>query len=84
MEIEAGATGSARLRALALGALRRLINAVGDGDALAFFVPGLTSGLGKALVAAGAFARRNRQVTFKCLSCWATATTTSWLPASPA
>ena len=42
------------VRAAALGALRSLVEAVGSGDALAFFVPGLVSGLGKALAAAGA------------------------------
>ena len=52
-ETEAGSTGSAAVRAAALGALRLLVEAVGSGDALAFFVPGLVSGLGKALAAAG-------------------------------
>ena len=42
------------MRAAALGALRLLVEAVVSGDALAFFVPGLVSGLGKALAAAGA------------------------------
>lgn len=54
-EIEAGATGSASLRAAALGALHQLTEAVGSGDALAFFVPGLASGLGNALAAAGVY-----------------------------
>lgn len=52
-EVEGGSTGSAAVRAAALGALRLLVEAVGSGDALAFFVPGLVSGLGKALAAAG-------------------------------
>ena len=53
-EVEAGATGSKALRAAALWALRLLVGAVADGDALAFFVPGIVSGLSNALLAAGA------------------------------
>ena len=41
------------MRADALRCLRLLVQAVGDGDALAFFVPGLASGLGAALISAG-------------------------------
>ena len=52
--MEAGATGSKSLRAAALRALRLLVGAVADGDALAFFVPGIVSGLSNALLAAGA------------------------------
>ncbi len=52
-EVEAGATGSKALRAAALRALRLLVGAVADGDALAFFVPGIVSGLSNALLAAG-------------------------------
>ena len=52
--MEAGETGSKALRAAALRALRLLVAAVDDGDALAFFVPGIVSGLSKALLAAGA------------------------------
>lgn len=52
-EITVGQAGSGRLRAEALRCLRLLVQTVGDGDALAFFVPGLVSGLGAALHAAG-------------------------------
>ena len=55
-EVEAGSSGSKALRAAALRALRLLVLAVPDGDALAFFVPGIVSGTGKALAAAGAAA----------------------------
>ncbi len=41
------------MRADALRCLRLLVQAVGDGDALAFFIPGLVSGLGAALISAG-------------------------------
>ena len=57
-ELEAGAIGSKALRAAALRALRLLVAAVDDGDALAYFVPGIVSGLSKALLAAGAALRR--------------------------
>ena len=57
-ELEAGAIGSKALRAAALRALRLLVAAVDDGDALAYFVPGVVSGLSKALLAAGAALRR--------------------------
>lgn len=52
-EIAVGQAGSGRLRVEALRCLRLLVQTVGDGDALAFFVPGLVSGLGAALHAAG-------------------------------
>ena len=51
--MDAGSSGSKALRAAALRALRLLVLAVPDGDALAFFVPGIVSGTGKALAAAG-------------------------------
>jgi hypothetical protein len=61
--MEAGETGSKALRAAALQALRLLVVAVDDGDALAFFVPGIVSGLSKALLAAGATrAQRQRRI----------------------
>jgi TELO2-interacting protein 1 len=53
VELEAGSSGSKALRGTALLCLRRLIEVVGDGSALAFFVPGIVTGLGKALIVAG-------------------------------
>ena len=41
------------MRAAALKAFRRLLEAAGPGDALAFVVPGASTGLAKALAAAG-------------------------------
>ncbi len=52
-EVSAGQGGSKAVRAAALGALRRLIDAVGSAEALAFFLPGIVTGLGKALAAGG-------------------------------
>lgn len=52
-EVQAGLTGSKALTAAALEAIRYLIQAVHSGDALAFVVPGLASGLSKILIAAG-------------------------------
>lgn len=52
-EVQAGLTGSKALTAAALEAIRYLIKAVDSGDALAFVVPGLASGLSKILIAAG-------------------------------
>eukprot|EP00884_Botryococcus_braunii_P020254 jgi/Botrbrau1/6912/Bobra.67_3s0030.1 len=52
-EAAAGASGSKALRAAALRALRTLITIVGDGDALAFILPGVVSRLSRALVLAG-------------------------------
>lgn len=52
-EVQAGQGGSRAVRAAALAALRRLVVATGSGEALAFFVPGIVRGLGKALGAAG-------------------------------
>lgn len=52
-EVQAGLTGSKALTAAALEAIRYLIQAVDSGDALAFVVPGLASGLSKILIAAG-------------------------------
>ena len=52
-EMKAGLTGSKALSAAALRALRYLVEAVKDGDALAFVLPGLASGLAKTMVAAG-------------------------------
>jgi len=57
-EAAAGHGGSKALRATALRALRRLVGAAGrEGDALAFVLPGVASGLLRALLAAGAAAR---------------------------
>ncbi|KAK9820989.1 hypothetical protein WJX81_002818 [Elliptochloris bilobata] len=53
-EARAGHAGSKALRATALRSLRRLIAAVGDGDVLAFVLPGVASGLLRALLLAGA------------------------------
>lgn len=54
-EAAAGSQGSRAVRRQALAALECLIEVCHDyGDALAFFVPGLTTGLGKALLRAGA------------------------------
>ena len=61
-EAKAGHAGSKALRAAALRCLRRLIDAVGDGDALAFVLPGVASGLLRALLVAGALARYCRAV----------------------
>jgi hypothetical protein len=56
-EAAAGHGGSKALRATALRALRRLVGAAGrDGGALAFVLPGVASGLLRALLAAGAAA----------------------------
>lgn len=53
-EARAEHAGSKALRSTALRGLRRLIAAVGDGDALAFVLPGVASGLLRALLLAGA------------------------------
>ena len=47
------AGGSRAVRTAALRALRKLLEAAGPGDALAFVVPGVSTGLAKALTAAG-------------------------------
>ena len=52
-EVKAGLKGSKGLSAAALHALCALIQAVDDGDALAFVLPGLASSLAKILLAAG-------------------------------
>lgn len=52
-EVLAGASGSGRVRVEALRCVRLLVQAVGDGTALAYFVPGLVSGMGAALATAG-------------------------------
>ncbi|KAG7670538.1 hypothetical protein Ndes2526B_g00298 [Nannochloris sp. 'desiccata'] len=55
-ELEAGTssgTGSKIIRIEALKALKLLIQTVNDADALSFFLPGLTTGLARALLAAG-------------------------------
>lgn len=52
-EVQAGLTGSQALAATALEAIRYLSQAVNSGDALAFVVPGLASGMSKILIAAG-------------------------------
>eukprot|EP00887_Chlorella_sp_A99_P000587 scaffold17.g587.t1 len=64
-ELQLGSTGSKAVRAAALEALLALVRAVrppwaepaAAADALAFFLPGLVVGLGRALLAAGAAAR---------------------------
>lgn len=56
-EAKAGHAGSKALRSAALRCLRRLIDAVGDGDVLAFVLPGVASGLLRALLVAGALAK---------------------------
>lgn len=55
-EVQAGLTGSKALTAAALEATKHLVQGVDSGDALAFVLPGLASGLSKILIAAGAFA----------------------------
>ncbi|GAB4823772.1 hypothetical protein N2152v2_010818 [Parachlorella kessleri] len=52
-ELGPGQAGSRAVRVAALRALRCLLQAVGSAQALAFFVPGIVTGLGKALAAAG-------------------------------
>lgn len=52
-EVQKGLTGSKALSAAALRAVGLLGTAVGDGDALAFVLPGLASGLVKVMLAAG-------------------------------
>ena len=52
-EMKAGLTGSKALSAAALKAVRCLAQAVNDGDALAFVLPGLASSLAKIMIAAG-------------------------------
>ncbi len=52
-EVQAGLTGSKALSAAALKAVRCLVAAVKDGNALAFVLPGLASGLAKIMIAAG-------------------------------
>ena len=51
-EVQAGLTGSQALAAAALETIRSLSHAVNSGDALAFVLPGLASGLSKILIAA--------------------------------
>ena len=50
-EASAGALGSKLLRSSALLTLEKVIHFIGDADALAFFLPGVVSGLTKVLVA---------------------------------
>lgn len=52
-ELKEGLRGSKAIRTLSLDCLRLLLTAVGSGDALAFFLPGIATGLAKALIAAG-------------------------------
>ena len=61
-EARAKHAGSKALRATALRGLRRLIAAVGDGDALAFVLPGVASGLLRALLLAGALAHSPQKI----------------------
>ena len=51
--LQAGAVGSRAVRVSAFRALRHLLEAVHDADALAFIVPGVAGGLSKALIDAG-------------------------------
>lgn len=63
-EAAAGSQGSRAVRRQALATLERLVEAChAHGDALAFFVPGLTTGLGRALLRAGAVATTTRTHT---------------------
>ncbi|KAL3144083.1 hypothetical protein ABBQ32_003877 [Trebouxia sp. C0010 RCD-2024] len=57
-EVQAGLTGSQALAAAALETVQYLSQAVDSGDALAFVVPGLASGLSKILIAAGSSSRQ--------------------------
>ncbi|KAL0049229.1 hypothetical protein WJX82_009193 [Trebouxia sp. C0006] len=57
-EMKAGLTGSKALSAAALKAVRCLAQAVNDGDALAFVLPGLASSLAKIMIAAGGSSKR--------------------------
>ncbi|KAL0037252.1 hypothetical protein WJX79_008456 [Trebouxia sp. C0005] len=57
-EMKAGLTGSKTLSAAALKAVRCLTQAVNDGDALAFVLPGLASGLAKIMISAGGSSKR--------------------------
>lgn len=52
-EVRKGLTGNKALSAASLRAVGLLGTAVGDGDALAFVLPGLASGLVKVMLAAG-------------------------------
>jgi hypothetical protein len=52
-EVAAAGKGSKALRHAALRALQAVVGAVGPGAQLAFFLPGLASGLAKQLLAAG-------------------------------
>jgi hypothetical protein len=52
-EVAAAGKGSKALRHAALQALQAVVGAVGPGAQLAFFLPGLASGLAKQLLAAG-------------------------------
>ncbi|DBA77508.1 hypothetical protein WJX77_009976 [Trebouxia sp. C0004] len=52
-EMKAGLTGSKTLSAAALKAVRCLAQAVNNGDALAFVLPGLASGLARIMMVAG-------------------------------
>lgn len=49
-ELQAGTSGSKTVRTHALRALRLLVQAVDSPEALTFFLPGLVTGLGKALL----------------------------------
>lgn len=53
-ELVAGADGNKALRCTALQALRELVRLVDSAEALAFFLPGVVSGLSKQLVGSGA------------------------------
>jgi hypothetical protein len=64
-EMSIGACGSGRIRTEALRCLRLLVQAVGDGTALAFFVPGLVSGLGATLAAAGMVPSRSGGIAWQ-------------------
>ena len=65
-EAKAGHAGSKALRAAALRALRRLVGAAGDGDVLAFVLPGAASGLLRALLVAGGAAHNRKSIAATC------------------
>ena len=68
-EVQAGLKGSKGLSAVALRALNGLIQAVGNGNALAFVLPGLASSLAKILLAAGEDAAFNAVTASAAVSC---------------
>ena len=65
-EVQKGLTGSKALSAAGLRAVGLLVGAVGDGDALAFVLPGLASGLVKVMLAAGMTGSRQHLSLYHC------------------